>query len=816
MTIAPFGAIRSEFETLTSDSSTASAAMHAEGGSDPGRPDWAPEIAALIGLAEVVGANPGDVAELKSSCRARLGAANTQLKASGEPRFLPLMIEIEQALDALGEKPGGNACAAISRGMALLGRALGRNVALTRARELAAVAELRSVNGSPPPWCNPLVDYTGEIPEGGRRVDPTPAEGRLKAISEALAVYRKSLLGLLKSDSSDQCEQLALLCARVARDCDDENEGQRWGAAGAVFAAAGEAGEGGSPLVKRLAVKLEQVLRGLSEDAPPNVEARRAMIQQLQPLAALIKHPGGVDAGAPGDDRELPIRVNAEGLQSAFRQLLGTPDPRALLAQIADAFLVDGDYARCVEASDLAARPGSADALGAVVSRWISPPQEAGEPAAKAVDSDRFAEAQAALDRINGALNQTAGPDSESRAPASGIPVDEALLENLNLVAREIRGARSRAEANLGSLRGGLQDMGHTIRTLRTQLEALEVDSQVPAPAQPAVDAENGVPERFGALARGIEELAGLKDALQALTEETETVLAAQAGEDTQLEQGLLKTRMTPVGARFEDLNRGVQRAAAGVGVTVTLAAQGAEVALERSQVEALARALEALLEACVSEGLTRGASPARSNPAEGLIELEVSQLKFDVGVNIAYRGAPLSASALSAVTPLLDAAGAVCSCSSRVDGEGRASVSLQVPGPPRPMDLLMLEVAQNRFALPVKNVSGVSRPPSATPAPGGDDELISFEGEPYRLIQLAQVLGFEASGGNGAACVLVAGDNGRLACAVDAVMGRESLLVNSPGPLLASNPWVLGVVLDERAAPTLVLDLSVLGTDGG
>ncbi len=802
-----------EFTALKSDSTTAPAAMHTGGSADPGDPDWTPEIAALVGLAEVVGANPGDVADLKSSCRARVSAARTQLKASGDPRFLPFIMEIEQALDALGEKPGGNACAAISRGMELLGRALGRITVLSRKQELAAVAELRGVRGAPPPWCNPLIDYTGDTAELGQPMDPTPAGGRLKAISEALAAYRKSLLGLLKSNSHDHCEQLVYLCTRVAQVCNDENEGQRWRAAGAVFAAADEAGEGANPLVKRLAVKLEQVLRGLSEDAPPNEETRRAMIQELQPLAALIKHPEGADAGAPGDDRELPIRVNAEGLRSAFQQLLVTPDPRALLSQVADAFLVDGHYARCVEASEFAARPGSADALRAVVSRWISAPQEAGEPAAKAVVSAGFAEAQAALDRINGALIQTDGPDAESRVPPSGVPVDEALLENLNLVAREIRGARSRAEANLGSLRGGLQDMDRTIRTLRTQLEALEVDSQVPTPAQPPADSEHGVPARFGALARGIEELAGLKDALQALTEETETVLAAQAGEDTHLEQGLLKTRITPVGARFDALTQSVQRAAAGLGVAATLAARGAEVALERSQVEALAHALEALLEACVREGLASSASPAGSDPSKGLIELEVSHLGFDVGVTIAYRGAPLSGSALSALTPLLDAAGAVCS--SGVGGEGRASLSLRISGPPRPMDLLMLEVGQNRFALPIKNLFGVSRPPSEALAPEGDDGIMSFEGERYRLTHLAQALGLKAAGGNGAACVLVAGDNGRLACVVDAVMGRESHLVNSPGPLLASNPWVLGVVLDERAAPTLVLDLSALRADG-
>jgi hypothetical protein len=36
-------------------------------------------------------------------------------------------------------------------------------------------------------------------------------------------------------------------------------------------------------------------------------------------------------------------------------------------------------------------------------------------------------------------------------------------------------------------------------------------------------------------------------------------------------------------------------------------------------------------------------------------------------------------------------------------------------------------------------------------------------------------------------------------------------MLARSPGSLLANNPWILAVILNEHAPPTLVLDLPAL-----
>ncbi len=773
---------------------------------DLGAAENAPAITALVALAEVVRANPKKVAQLGSECRAQLQVIRAKLESSGRLRLLPLLTEVEQTLDAVAASPGANACDAIASAMDLLANSLKLAAPPPRAREMVAIAELRSLRGAPAPWRAPFVDcsFVAAEPEVAAQVS---AGSSPEFLSRALAAYRKSLLRLLKADSSEEAKRLSELSRRVAQASGGTAERRQWQAAGALFDAAVGSGDSARPLVKRIAVKLEQGLRNLSENLPANEQSRRDLIGDLEVLTTFLRQNCG--PGVDDTDAGYALEANPEALKTALERVMDAPAvSHELLAQIADAFLVDGKYDHWLEARQLADRPGSTEALRAAVSRWNAGLLRGGETESASSVSTHFAQAQAALGRIEGGL-KPAGGAGDSPMQISGIPVDDALLENLNLMAREIRGARSRAEANLGSLRGGLVDMERGIRSLRSQLESLEVESHAQDRAPSGSESETRVESKFVALSRGIEELAGLKDALQALTEEAESALAAQADDDARLEQGLLKTRMMPVAGCFDALSQCVQRSAAECGLVATLSTRGAAVALERSQVDALIRALETLLQACVGQGMAARASPVPGDPSGGRIELEVSQPRFDVCVDISYHGAPLPSAVLADLAPALDALGAVIASS--VDGDGRARLNLLLPGPQQSMDLLLVEVGKSRFALPLKDVSGVSRPPGAAAAPEGKDEYIKVEHELYRLTSLARVLDLEATDDDGSVCVLVARGQSRLACRVDSVIGRERMLVGSPGPLLSSNPWVLGAVVDTLAAPVLVLDLGAL-----
>ena len=757
----------------------------------------APAVTELLALAERAGANPKVLLELGGDCRSMLKAAEPLLKASGRTSCLPMISELEQSLDALASSMGVNACAAVAAFMTLMAEALKSDAPPSRARQLLAIAGLRSLRGAPAPWDNPLVVFEAESLEPSEPPAESAQPDR-RFIRRALAAYRKCLLKFLKSDPHE-ARRLAELSRRVKDVCVDDAERRRWLAAAELFARADEAGAAENPLVKRMAVKLEQVLKRLSEDQPSEAAAVRAMISELGVVNALLNASAGAEDGEVSP--ELGVRSSADALKSAADSLLDSPQTApARLAQIADAFLVDGRYDFWLEARQLAGGNLESQALRTAVAGWSAPPQDVGELASKANPG-------AGADRAEPAAAEDTDDVPERIA---GIAVDEALLENLNLMAQEIRGARSRAEANLGSLKGGLVDMERTIRVLRSQLESLEAESDADSGDAWGAAVEQSSESRLSALSRGIEELAGLKDSLQALTDETESALAAQAGDDAQLEQGLLKTRMMPVGAQFESLCQCVRQAAAEQGVTATLRARGAEVVLERSQMEALGRVLGPLLEACVRFGLQSSVVNGRTVPAEGQIELEVAQPRFDVTVEISYRGTPLSTAAMSKFAPALEALGAIAE-SSAGDG-GLARVSVLIPGPPQPMDLLLVELGKSRYALPLKHISGVAKTPAVAGRHGGD-RPIEVEGKPHRLTSLAQVLGLGSGPVNGSMCVLVDGGGSPLACRVDSVIGRERMLVRSTGPLLAANPWVLGVVVDATAAPALVLDLNAIAT---
>jgi hypothetical protein len=752
-------------------------------------------VTSLLTIAESIGAAPEKVAWLGAECLARARAAAADLEQSGKPRFLPLLTELQQTLASVATPPAANACAAVAAATHLLAQGLKSGQPPPRARELIVIAELRGARGVPAPWRSPLVRYAAAAPEGtsGAAGDGSPA----RILPRLLAVYRSYLLAFLRSEAPEEARRLCELSRQVADACGEEGERRRWLAAAALFRCAMECGRTARPLLKRLAVELEQVLRHSSEGAAVKEPGGRALMADLEVLTVLLRN----DSAAAAASREpaLTLGMNTGELASALRRLEhGTEDPCGLLGQIADGFLVAGDYDRWLEARRLAASREHGRTLQAAVSGWRSflPGNGPGAPVPGA--SGHAPEGGSIL----GGMELRPAPGA---APirAEGIPVDCAVLENLDRTAREIRGARSRAEASLGSLKGGLARMDRAIRSLRLQLESLEVESQLAGGASEAVPGHE-IAFRFGALSRGIEELAGLKNALQSLSDETEFELAAQAGEDARLEQELLKTRMAPLGDQFEALCQCVRRAAGRRGLAATLSARGAGVALERSRADALAGALEPLLEACVHQGLAADMAP-EMDPARGRIELDFSQPRFDVQVDICYRGAPLAGATLAQSTPGLAALGAVVAGGR--DGGGRARVRVVVPGPPQPMDLLRVEVGGNRYAFPLEAVHGVSRPPEPGAAQGSGGRLLKVEGRFYPLAALADVLKLKTAKASGSACVVLH-LGGLRAFRVDGVLGRQRTLVSSPGPLLASNPWVLGVVVDGRAAPTLVLDV--------
>ncbi|HEY5701752.1 MAG TPA: hypothetical protein VIT83_06655, partial [Gammaproteobacteria bacterium] len=662
---------------------------------------WVPQL----GLA------PPALGNAAAALSNRLGAAANLLEATSRLDCLPLIHEIDETARWLGARAAAvrNASATISAAMSPLPAQLrGAGGREARAAQLAAVVNLRSLRMAA---LIHLPALPVSAPPIERPVVPTDAATRL------LPCFRKGLLDLFANRFESAVPALADACEDLAGAASNAAETELWRSAAEMFAM----GSGVASVrvaIIRLTMRLESLLSGREIDGGDQDRiAPGRLLTDLRFMRALMQRLAGrSESAAPICDEAdvLPAGVDCvEATTTALHQGASLGD---CLRSLRDASLLAERFDLWLEVTRLEREAATRETVveRLAVYQASVPVEESPIPG---LVHDHFLRAEAVLQRLESETSSAQSPPDTSAADpvrayeppsvptTSAIVVDEGLLENLNLAAAEIRGARSRAEANLGSLRGGLQDMERTIKSLRAQLEALEVDSSAATTTNDAFDRpqEHGVPARLGALSRGIEELQGLQDALHALTEDTETVLASQASEDSELEHGLLKTRLVPVSTQFQRWRDSVGEAA-----SARLDAGGGEVMLERRQAAALSDALVPLLRACTVDA---GAP---------YVAIDVSRPRFDVMLQIRAAGAaPMTPSAWSALAAGFEPLGAVAS---RVENEETLSCCIVVPGPPQSVEVLLVGVGGQRFALPVAGVAGVLHRPQIAEADFADD----------------------------------------------------------------------------------------------
>jgi len=736
----------------------------------------------------------------------RLAVATGLLEASSRVDLMPLMQELNVTARWLAANGAArDAPAAISVALAALhARLRGDYKGDWHAILYAAMVNLRSVRRQALVFATPML---GDADPGSTGVLPAVAAARV------LPAFRKALLGLLKDRFEPATTILADACRELGAQAPTAISSRQWQLATEMFELSTRSAAADIRIaMKRMAVRLESFLRGLCVlDDASDCAVQAQLWKDVEALHSLqLRLQGDVGTLTPLSAETETDLIGTDYSKAAVRALKEGADLAAGLSALRDALLQQERYDDWFQVFKFERDGATRETVLDRLATWEETPVTVEVGALPGLVHNDLERAEAALRRLEGESVTAESPqrfvppietNADVKRPdlrTSAITVDEALLENLNLAASEIRGARSHAEANLGSMRGGLQDMERTIKSLRAQLEALEVDSSTNSEADGEANGSNavGVPARLGALSRGIEELQGLQDALHALTEETESVLASQADEDSELAHGLLKTRLVPVATQFERWTEAVSLGAASPALGARLEIDGGDVMLERRQAAALSDALIPLLHACVSEA---GAEH---------IAIDVSRPRFDLLLQVGCAGAPLESATWTALSAGFEKLGAIASRSEDTSG---MAFRIVLSGPPQSVDVLLIDLSGQRFALPVGGVAGVLRRPQAAEA----DDIAADNRADAKSCSLAALLGMPEDPAVGAApmnhVLLASGSEQRVACRVDAVHERECVLVRSPGPLLANNPWVWAVILNENAPPTLVLDVPAM-----
>ena len=461
--------------------------------------------------------------------------------------------------------------------------------------------------------------------------------------------------------------------------------------------------------------------------------------------------------------------------------------------------------------------------------------------------------------------------DAAVRAPQEQVRIRADLLDRLVNYAGEVAIYRARLEQQLGAFRAAMVEMEQTNARLRDQLRRLDSETEAQIIARYQREHDMGDQtfdplelDRFStlqqlsrALAESAADLSSLQQSLDDQVRHYETLLLQQSRVSSELQEGLMRTRMVPFEALVPRLRRVLRQAAADTGKQVQLKLEGAQGELDRNVLERMTAPLEHMLRNAVAHGIE---SPAERRKAkkdeEGTVRIAVrregSEVVLEVsddgaGLNrgairkraeqrgLVQPGAVLSDSALDALIlePGFSTADEVSRLAGRgvgMDvvasevrqlggsfdirtrkGEGTTFV-LRLPQTLAVTQAVFVRIAETTFAVPIASVRGVGR--ISREALAKEGATYSYGGEDYAIHDLGMLLGHGAAKAEGQLqmpLLLIRSGDLRAAVCIDQVVGNREIVVKPVGPQVASIPGIFGATIMGDGRVVVILDIAPL-----
>ncbi|WP_297830658.1 Hpt domain-containing protein [Thermomonas sp.] len=478
----------------------------------------------------------------------------------------------------------------------------------------------------------------------------------------------------------------------------------------------------------------------------------------------------------------------------------------------------------------------------------------------------------AALKPLSAPINEHAfaGDDDASvRAPQEQVRIRADLLDRLVNYAGEVAIYRARLEQQLAAFRATAQEMERTNIRLRDQLRRLdsETEAQIMARYQRQNDAgdESFDPlelDRFSTLqqlSRGLAEsaadLQSLHDSMDDLTRQYETLLTQQSRVSSDLQEGLMRTRMLPLDSLLPRLRRVVRQAAGETGKQAVLKVDGAQGELDRSVLERMTAPLEHMLRNSVAHGLEAPDRRAQAGKSlEGAIRIAVRNEGSEVVLEVGDDGAGLDRDAIrrraterGLIQPdavltdaeldrmIFEPGFSTAESVSRLAGRGvgmdvvasevrqlggsieihskrgeGTNFVLRLPQTLAVTQAVFVKIGDTEYAVPIASVRGVGRIPREDLAK--PDAVYRYGGEDYALHDLGALVGAPTAKAEGQIqmpLLLIGSGDLRAAVAIDQVVGSREIVVKDGGPQLASLPGVFGATIMGDGRVVVILDIA-------
>ncbi len=475
-------------------------------------------------------------------------------------------------------------------------------------------------------------------------------------------------------------------------------------------------------------------------------------------------------------------------------------------------------------------------------------------------------------------LPEAAAPLTNRSDEKSGqqIRVDAELLDNMVNAAGEVSIFRSRLEQQVGILRSSLGEFDETIARLREQFRKLEIETEAQIRSRIQETSDIGTDgfdplelDRFSSiqqLSRGLSEsvadLLNLQEMLDEAARQSDTLLTQQSRFTTELQEGLMETRMVPFGSVAPRLRRLVRSAANETGKKARLGLKmiGTSDQLDRNILERITAPLEHMLRNSIAHGIEKpDRRKALKKKVEGEITVTVESEATEFIIRIRDDGGGIDLAAIKkkavelgkidkGATPspqqlyefILDSGFSTSSSVTELAGRGigmdvvnseikqiggsleiesekdkGTCFTIRIPFTLAVMQAIGVMAGDNRYLIPLTSVAGVARimPDEYRELLGSHTPVYEFAGTRYPILELEALLGeaVQPLGRESVSLLLIKAGDQIAAFRVPELMGHREIVIKPVGPQISSVPGILGGTVSADGKVVVILDTGPL-----
>jgi chemosensory pili system protein ChpA (sensor histidine kinase/response regulator) len=457
-----------------------------------------------------------------------------------------------------------------------------------------------------------------------------------------------------------------------------------------------------------------------------------------------------------------------------------------------------------------------------------------------------------------------------SEETEENIRVQASLINKLANMAGELSISRAHMEQYQQAVKSNLAEMDQTVIRLRDQLRRLEIETEVQIFSNFADSDEEFDPlelDRFSlmqqlsrSLIETVSDLTSIQEILKRETRHSDNLLIEQARLGSDLQDGIMQTRMIPFGKISSRLQRIARVTAGELHKQVNFVIHGESIEFERTILNSLVAPLEHMLRNAIGHGIEDAETRKQAGKPEiANINVYLSREGSELVVKLSDDGAGLNIAAIyekaqerglikpNAVVskqelinlilqPSFSTAKKVTQVSGRgvgmdvvtaeikhlggnllIDsntGEG-TTFEIRVPLSLSVIQALIINIGEEAIAIPINYLEALRNIPSSDIFCESDDNYYyNYMDEKYRVFHLRELLGFNKSDTidrPSIPALLIKTAEYHTVLLVDAIEGMQEIINKSVGKQLGIIPWISGASILGDGRVVLIVDVSGL-----